>query len=253
MRLSVLLALSLLPLTLYPTSTQAEHRDYILKQWDQDDGLPLITVKAIHQARDGHLWLGTWDGISRFDGIDFTNYMLVDHPELVSANIQAFAESPNRDLWVGTHQSLARLRQGDFEVFGAAKGLENSNILSLLADPEGVLWVGTASGLYQESGDQFSKIAIPGADAPSIHAIHQGKTGLWIGSSVGLHFLATTDSDPEAVFTDQGVGLMCLDAEDRPVLRLVDDTLVRLSSEGRVERFGSLAASCLREMTGSCG
>src|ERR1041384_8374599 len=43
-----------------------------LETWTTDQGLPNATVNAVLQTRDGYLWLGTYDGLARFDGVGFT-------------------------------------------------------------------------------------------------------------------------------------------------------------------------------------
>jgi hypothetical protein len=48
---------------------QAPASDYIVRNWSTDDGLPQNSVTAIAQTRDGYLWLGTFNGLVRFDGV----------------------------------------------------------------------------------------------------------------------------------------------------------------------------------------
>ncbi|MCP4157249.1 MAG: hypothetical protein GY757_56585 [bacterium] len=47
---------------------------YTIKTWNMESGLPVNTIYAIHQTRDGYLWVGTKAGLLRFDGLNFQLY-----------------------------------------------------------------------------------------------------------------------------------------------------------------------------------
>ena len=49
----------------------AVSNDYLVRQWDMDEGLPQSSISDIAQTPDGYLWIGTVDGLVRFDGIHF--------------------------------------------------------------------------------------------------------------------------------------------------------------------------------------
>src|SRR5829696_9286373 len=53
---------------------------YTLAHWDSDDGLPQMTPRAITQTRDGYLWIGTFNGLARFDGVRFTSFTVRNTP-----------------------------------------------------------------------------------------------------------------------------------------------------------------------------
>ena len=57
---------------LFASTAFAQSQPYRLDHWTTDDGLPQNTVRAIVQTRDGYLWLTTFDGLARFDGVRFT-------------------------------------------------------------------------------------------------------------------------------------------------------------------------------------
>src|SRR5262247_3504497 len=67
-----------------------------------DSGLPQNTVRALLQSRDGYLWVGTLDGLARFDGVRFTVFNRGNSPGLPSNRITALYEDSAGGLWVGT-------------------------------------------------------------------------------------------------------------------------------------------------------
>src|SRR5687768_7080572 len=71
-----LLALSL--------STTTAHAQYRFDHWTADNGLPQNSVRDIVQTRDGYLWMTTFDGLVRFDGVRFTVFNKSNTPELAS-------------------------------------------------------------------------------------------------------------------------------------------------------------------------
>src|SRR5215831_2552117 len=69
--------------------------------WTQEHGLPQDTITAITQTTDGYLWLGTDEGVARFDGYDFTIFNKANGA-LPSNSITALAAAPDGSLWIGT-------------------------------------------------------------------------------------------------------------------------------------------------------
>src|SRR5688572_10914976 len=125
-------------------------RDYTFKFWNSQDGLPRNSVSTITQTRDGYLWVGTVNGLGRFDGVRFQNYSAANTPELFSDTINVLYEDGSRRLWIGTVDGgVACYDQGRFTLFSNADGLRSITINGITEDGDGVLWVGTAGGLHR--------------------------------------------------------------------------------------------------------
>src|SRR5215468_4887327 len=56
--------------------------DYFVRSWQVEDGLPQNSVTAIIQTHDGYVWVGTYTGLARFDGVRFTSFDENNTPEL---------------------------------------------------------------------------------------------------------------------------------------------------------------------------
>src|SRR6185503_15964769 len=75
---------------------------YQLDVWAERDGLPQGCVQAITQTREGYLWVGTRDGLARFDGVTFSIYRAETHSGLGANDIRALREDHAGRLWIGT-------------------------------------------------------------------------------------------------------------------------------------------------------
>src|SRR6185369_10019137 len=75
---------------------------YSVLAWQTENGLPQNSVQAIVQTRDGHLWLGTKEGLARFNGAEFTIFNASNVPEMTNPSITALVEGPDASLWIGT-------------------------------------------------------------------------------------------------------------------------------------------------------
>ena len=76
--------------------------DYFTRTWQVEQGLPQNKVTAVVQTHDGYLWVGTYNGLARFDGIRFTVFDDNNTPELHSSRITSLFEADDGTLWIGT-------------------------------------------------------------------------------------------------------------------------------------------------------
>jgi signal transduction histidine kinase/ligand-binding sensor domain-containing protein len=136
--------------TAFPTPLRAldPHKaltQYTRALWTQADGLPQDSIRSIAQTSDGYLWLGTDDGLARFDGYEFVIFNK-NKGFLPSNSIETLSGGRDNTLWIGTSNGLVRYRNGQFQTFTTADGLADNFILSLFEDDDGVLWI--ACGVY---------------------------------------------------------------------------------------------------------
>ena len=73
----------------------------LFQSWGTDDGLPQNHATAIAQTRDGYLWLGSYNGVARFDGVRFTVFDSINTPGLRSSRIITLYEDSRGVLWLG--------------------------------------------------------------------------------------------------------------------------------------------------------
>src|SRR6266699_2428472 len=82
----------------------ADAQSYRIRSWKAEDGLPQNSVTSILQTRDGYLWLGTFNGMARFDGVQFKVLEPGNTPGLPSNRILSLFEDGRGALWIGTEE-----------------------------------------------------------------------------------------------------------------------------------------------------
>ncbi|HEV2318862.1 MAG TPA: two-component regulator propeller domain-containing protein, partial [Verrucomicrobiae bacterium] len=91
---------------------------FIVDSWSAENGLPDNEVISIVQATDGYLWIGTLNGLARFDGNKFTTFDEMNTPGLVSDRIVFLFQDRQTNLWIGTQSSgLAVIQNGRIRSF----------------------------------------------------------------------------------------------------------------------------------------
>jgi ligand-binding sensor domain-containing protein/two-component sensor histidine kinase len=128
---------------------------YTRTVWTQGQGLPQDTIHAIAQTPDGYLWLGTEEGLARFDGYEFVSFSK-DNGALPDNSVSALSAGPSGTLWIGTSDGLARYSQGRFQTFVSKDGVPKGTITSLLEDHSGVLWLVAGDTLSTFSNGKFT-------------------------------------------------------------------------------------------------
>jgi ligand-binding sensor domain-containing protein/signal transduction histidine kinase len=159
-----------------------------LDVWTTAEDLPQNSVTALVQTRDGYLWLGTYGGLGRFDGVRFTVFDTGNTPQLRTNGIQALLEDHQGALWIGTNGGgLSRFHDGRFTTFTSADGLPNDIVRALYEDREGSLWIGTNDGLCRLRDGRFTTYAVKdGLASGFVRAIGEDASGvLWIGTNGG--------------------------------------------------------------------
>jgi ligand-binding sensor domain-containing protein len=169
------------------------------------EGLPDPKVNAITRSGENELWIGTDNGVTRWDGAQLTDTGV---PAPLRDSVQAFALLVDRDanLWVGTNsKGLARLNRHGVSWIREGRRDSNDAVTTLLEDREGNLWAGTASGVERIRDSAFVTYSVAeGMPSESNGPLYGDKDGrLWFAPiQGGLYRLH--DAKPEPV-TDAGL------------------------------------------------
>src|SRR5580658_279101 len=111
-------------LALDPHKTLAQ---YTRSVWTQSQGLPQDGIRSIAQTTDGFLWISTNEGLSRFDGYDFTTFTK-DGGSLPTNSVGMIVAGRNGTLWIATPEGLTRYWNGKFTTFTTRDGLPDNYI-----------------------------------------------------------------------------------------------------------------------------
>ena len=141
---------------------------YFVRSWKTDSGLPGNVVTAIVQTRDGYLWIGTYGGLARFDGVRFTVFNSANTPELQNDRITSLYEDSQGVLWIGHERGdLTRYRDGKFESLGIQENGVRRKISTINADETGDIWMLNDDGTLERIRDGLT-CSLPNNDGVAL-------------------------------------------------------------------------------------
>src|SRR5580658_5791326 len=157
---------------------------WTLHIWQSNRGLPNNYVTGTVQTADGYLWIPTYQGLARFDGVNFESLPLAQLPGVQNFRIRAACRSGTDGLWIinGAGQVI-HLRPGmQPEVIG---GLPNFAAVSMIEDSSGDLWISIDPDhlfrIHQGKATEITSAdGLPSAKAPCFAAIDV-KGRVWAG------------------------------------------------------------------------
>src|SRR5262249_7188318 len=126
----------------------ASDSHYAIEGWDTEKGLPEMAVFAVTQTGDGYLWVGTGDGLARFDGVRFKRYKEDEAANLSGSKVVKLFEDRARNLWVATETAAVMLIGADGKIVNLPLGDVNSTgpLVSICEDRAGGVWFRMAKG-----------------------------------------------------------------------------------------------------------
>lgn len=178
-----------------------EIKSYAVKTYNINNGLPSNGTTCALKDRNGFLWVGTQNGLCRFDGYSFKTFINVpgDSTSLTNNYINTIIEDKSGRIWVGTLDGLNLLDPltERFKRFihqdGVQASLSNNKIWALLADADNNIWIGTDDGFdhFNEKTKNFeifqpNPAVSTSIKGKSVNSILEDKTGnLWLGNWSG--------------------------------------------------------------------
>jgi signal transduction histidine kinase/ligand-binding sensor domain-containing protein len=158
--------------------------------WGAVTGAP--SGSAIVQTRDGYMWLGSADGLFRFDGLKFERIDLPRGNPDSSRNVLQLFAAPTGGLWIGLAFGGAMLlKDGAFTTYSVKDGLPPGAIFAFAQGPDGTVWAGAEKGLARFNGSRWQEVAsslgIPAKDTFSL-MVDSAET-VWAATSGALFAL----------------------------------------------------------------
>ncbi len=163
---------------------------YGVDVWTVDQGLPQNLVRGLAQSPDGYLWIATFDGLVRFDGIRFTTFGQSNTPGITSNRFSSLYQGKDADLWmVNEIGGLTRYHEGSFRTYGVSDGVPGVLVNGLTGDPAGNIWILSADRIARWDAAHARFIEIASAP-PNVHYIPMlwQSGGFWGSDKTHLYF-----------------------------------------------------------------
>ncbi len=158
-------------------------QDFVRDTWSLEAGLPQITVLAIAQGAEGYIWVGTQQGLARFDGVRFTVYT----PDQLSALPGSYIHDLHTDsrdrLWIGTYKGVALYSDREFRPIAGPPAPDGTpqeiNVHAITEAPDGRILVGAEEGLFQISDRRLEPVRMP--EGGSATALYRDENRVLVG------------------------------------------------------------------------
>ncbi len=172
------------------TALAAAAQRFHVDAWGTHEGLAANEVVAIIQTHDGYLWLGTLNGLVRFDGLQFKVFDEHNTPGLPSGRIVFLFEDSKTNLWIGTETAgVVLLQSNQITALPFGKGRREGRLRAACEDSTGAVWLRAYDGqLARYHGGKLDLFGRIGSDDHTL-----------IADKSGLVFAGTNQIDPAAV------------------------------------------------------
>ena len=168
--------------------------NYVYQSWSEFGGLSGTTANDIYQTRDGYIDIGTYEGLVKFDGVEFRTLNRATDKEYGFASARTIIQDSRDDIWIGSNdEGLHKLSESGNKIYTTENGLPNNSIRALCEDTHGNIWVGTASGVVYLTPDgklinpQFGAgTTANGVIASNLYCDRTGKIWLTTSNENGL-------------------------------------------------------------------
>jgi len=185
-------------------------QNYSFEHISIEQGLSQSSVNCTVQDKKGFIWLGTEDGLNRYDGYHFKIFRNVpgDSNSIAGNFIKDIIEDENGVLWIASKGSglikydpISEKFSNFRHVANNSNSLSNDNVNSILLGKNNILWIGTSDGLnkFNTENEEFMAYHFNSTDSLSISAnsvfdlVLDKEENLWIATRAGLDLLVKSD------------------------------------------------------------
>lgn len=179
-----------------PTTIFATEEDYTVKRFTIDDGMPSNAVNDLLLASDGYIWIGTFGGLVRFDGVKYEIFNSINTPNFTNNSILHIFEDSKQRIWIGTNGGgLMCYDDGDFRHYDTDSITGSSVVTAVIEHPDGSIWAGTSNGVIILRDGVVKKPRQEVLMTVDVYAMHFDRKGiLWIGSKFDGLYRMTSDT-----------------------------------------------------------
>ncbi len=154
---------------------------YVTRAWQSDEGLPGNAVTAVLQTWDGYLWISTYSGLARFDGVRFTTFDEHSASGLANSRITCLFEAADGTLWIGHENGeVSRCRNGRFERVEVLARWTSGKIVGIATDESSEAWLLHQDGLLARVRDGLVLEAENGGAPNLVMLARTGDGSIWV-------------------------------------------------------------------------
>ena len=136
----------------------AASQEYVIQRLTVNDGLPSDRVNCVYEDSFGYLWVGTSNGLGRYDGKRFTNYGFSEGLPYLQINT-IFEDSRHR-LWVGATKGIVQLQGNKFTTSKTDNTEGYTWTFGFKESPTGSVWALTNKGIYEFNDSIWNRILV---------------------------------------------------------------------------------------------
>lgn len=180
-------------------NSYAQSNNLTFNNLNIEKGISQSTIEIIFQDNNGYIWLGTNDGLNKYNGYDFKIYNYEEYENSISNNgITDIDEDDYGNIWVGTVQGINKINPITDEIINYTEnnnGIKDDSICEVVVTSSNQILATTYEGLhlYNEKEDRFDVVLDDnnGILSNSIYTIDEDDYGnIWIGTALGVNKLS---------------------------------------------------------------
>lgn len=239
----------------------AQSKNLIFNNINIEQGISQSTIEDIFQDSEGYIWLGTNDGLNRYNGYEFKNYNYEEYQNSISHNgITDITEDKYGNIWVNTVSGVNKINKKTEKISNYTEingKIKEDSTTEIIVTKDNNILVGTYEGLniYNAKEDRFDVILEEkdGILSSCIYSIDEDTNGnIWIGTELGLNKLSkdfkvletyTSESGIYNIFCDDENGFVWAGSDSSGLLKIDTKTKEVKQYINNIEDLNSLPAN----------
>ena len=220
----------------------AQSKNLIFNNINIEQGISQSTIEAIFQDSEGYIWLGTNDGLNRYNGYEFKIYNYEEYQNSISHNgITDITEDKYGNIWVNTVSGVNKINKKTEKISNYTEingKIKEDSTTEIIVTKDNNILVGTYEGLniYNAKEDRFDVILEQkdGILSSCIYSIDEDINGnIWIGTELGLNKLSKdfkvletypSESEIYNIFCDDENGFVWAGSDSSGLLKIDKNT-----------------------------
>ena len=239
----------------------AQSKNLIFNNINIEQGISQSTIEDIFQDSEGYIWLGTNDGLNRYNGYEFKIYNYEEYQNSISHNgITDITEDKYGNIWVNTVSGVNKINKKTEKISNYTEingKIKEDSTTEIIVTKDNNILVGTYEGLniYNSKEDRFDIILEQkdGILSSCIYSIDEDINGnIWIGTELGLNKLSkdfkvletyTSESEIYNIFCDDENGFVWAGSDSSGLLKIDTKTKEVKQYINNIEDLNSLPAN----------